>query len=186
MGLLIAGLINDAFALAKVGLLPYGAALDLTLYLGNGSGFCLNNLKYTLDSRYFYAQMEYMVFISGPSFLLYFTVIAIKFELFLGSNERSVAPWETAFLALDYLADVLYFDKLYPKLNQYLSQLVKPLFGDLGWTGTANDSMDTLKLRTIILKKNCIYGTASSHAGKLLLDWKVILLKNYMKWKKYQ
>ena len=109
-----------------------------------------------------------------------------NFDLFLGSNERSVAPWETAFLALDYLADVLYFDKLYPKLNQYLSQLVKPLFGDLGWTGTANDSMDTLKLRTIILKKNCIYGTASSHAGKLLLDWKVILLKNYMKWKKYQ
>ena len=33
--LLLAGLINDAFALAKVGLLPYGTALDLTLYLGN-------------------------------------------------------------------------------------------------------------------------------------------------------
>ena len=104
-------------------------------------------------------------------------MIATNSDLFLGSNEHSVAPWETAFLALDYLADVLYFDKLYPKLNEYLSQLVKPLFGDLGWTGTANDSMDTLKLRTIILKKNCVYGTASSHAGKLLLDWKVILLK---------
>ena len=102
--------------------------------------------------------MEYIVFLSGSSFLLYFTVIAIIFDLFLGSNEHSVAPWETAFLALDYLADVLYFDKLYPKLNEYLSQLVKPLFGDLGWTGSANDSMDTLKLRTIILKKNCIYG----------------------------
>ena len=30
----ILGLVNDAFALAKVGLLPYGTALDLTLYLG--------------------------------------------------------------------------------------------------------------------------------------------------------
>ena len=113
-------------------------------------------------------------------------MIATNSDLFLGSNEHSVAPWETAFLALDYLADVLYFDKLYPKLNEYLSQLVKPLFGDLGWTGTANDSMDTLKLRTIILKKNCVYGTASSHAGKLLLDWKVILLKNYMYSKIYE
>lgn len=124
--------------------------------------------------------MEYIFYISGSSFLIHFNVIANNFDLFLGSNEHSIAPWETAFLALDHLADVLYFDKLYPKLNKYLSQLVKPLFDELGWTGTANDSMDTLKLRTIILKKNCIYGTASSHAGKLLLDWKVIFLKNYI------
>merc|ERR1711962_360541 len=92
-------LINDAFALAKVGMLPYGAALDLTLYLG--------------------------------------------------PKERSVAPWETAFLALDYMAGVLYFNEVYPKLNDYVAKLVEEPFIELGWTGSANDSMDTLKLRSI-------------------------------------
>jgi len=114
-------LINDAFALAKVGMLPYGTALDLTIYLG--------------------------------------------------SKERSVAPWETAFLALDYMAGVLYFNEVYPKLNDYVAKLVKEPFQDLGWTGSANDSMDTLKLRSVILKKMCVYGNASGYAGQLLLDF---------------
>ena len=55
----------------------------------------------------------------------------------------------------------------------YLSNLVKTPFDELGWTGNGNDSMDTLKLRTIITKKMCVYGTASAHAGELLLSWKV-------------
>ena len=95
------------------------------------------------------------------------------FSLREGAKERSVAPWETAFLALDYLADVLYFNGVFPKLNKYLSNLVKTPFDELGWTGNGNDSMDTLKLRTIITKKMCVYGTASAHAGELLLSWKV-------------
>ena len=93
----------------------------------------------------------------------------------LGPKERSVAPWETAFLALDYMADVLYFNEVYPKLNDYVANLVKEPFIELGWTGNANDSMDTLKLRSIILKKMCVYGNASGYAGQLLLDYMVIL-----------
>ena len=99
---------------------------------------------------------------------------------FLGPKERSVAPWETAFLALDYMAGVLYFNEVYPKLNDYVANLVKEPFIELGWTGSANDSMDTLKLRSIILKKMCVYGNASGYAGQLLLDYMVIRTKRIL------
>ena len=50
--LLLAGLINDAFALAKVGLLPYGTALDLTLYLGNTLNSHIFRLRWNIFSTF--------------------------------------------------------------------------------------------------------------------------------------
>ena len=38
---------------------------------------------------------------------------ALDLTLYLGPNERYIAPWTTAFLAIDNMADVLYFDPLY-------------------------------------------------------------------------
>ncbi len=115
-------LINDAFALAKSGRIPFKAALDLTLYLG--------------------------------------------------SNERAISPWETAFLSLDSMADILYFTPIYSQWSDYLSQLVQAPLEELGWTSSADDSMDRLKLRTLVLKKACTFGSSSAQAGQMLLDWR--------------
>ena len=128
-------------------MLPYDTALDLTLYLGKFLLYVVN--LDTLNS-------------------------VNKFGYLVGPKERSIAPWQTAFLSLNYMADILYFDQVYPKLNDYLAKLVSDPFQELGWTGSANDSLDTLKLRTFILKKMCFYGNGSKRAGELLLSWKVI------------
>ena len=115
-------LINDAFALAKAGQIPYGTALDLTRYLGSG--------------------------------------------------ERFVAPWETAFLALDTMADVLYYTPVFRKLNDYLASLVQEPYEELGWDIDPSDPVERLMLRSFVLRKMCTFGTASKMAGDLLLNWK--------------
>ena len=127
-------------------MLPYDTALDLTLYLG--------------------MFLLYVVYLDSLN-------IVTKFGYLVGPKERSIAPWQTAFLSLNYMADILYFDQVYPQLNDYLAKLVSEPFQELDWTGSANDSLDTLKLRTFILKKMCFYGNGSKRAGELLLSWKV-------------
>ena len=127
-------------------MLPYDTALDLTLYLG--------------------MFLLYVVYLDSLN-------IVTKFGYLVGPKERSIAPWQTAFLSLNYMADILYFDQVYPQLNDYLAKLVSEPFQELDWTGSANDSLDTLKLRTFILKKMCFYGNGSKRAGELLLNWKV-------------
>lgn len=99
--------------------------------------------------------------------------VALNMTLYLGLKERSVAPWETAFLSLDDMSDVLYFTPVYPKLNSYLAALLEKPYQELGWTSDANDSIEKIKLRTLILKKMCYYGSSANEvAGQYLLDMK--------------
>ena len=92
--------------------------------------------------------------------------------IYLGSGERSVAPWEASFLSLDTMADIMYYTPVYRRLNDYLASLVSTAYEQLGWTSDENDNVERLKLRTMILKKMCTYGTAAEEAGKQLLEWK--------------
>lgn len=99
--------------------------------------------------------------------------VALNMTLYLGHKERSVAPWETAFLSLDDMADVLYFTPVFSKLNSYLASLLEEPYQELGWTSQANDSIEKIKLRTMILKKMCSYGAdANRIAGQYLMEMK--------------
>ena len=42
----------------------------------------------------------------------------------------------------------------------------------MGWTFGDQDSLEQIKLRILILKKMCSYGSASKKAGELLFSWK--------------
>ena len=61
---------------------------------------------------------------------------------------------------------------MYLNLHQYYARLATKPYQELGWDGSANDPMERLKLRTLVLKKMCHYGTASKEAGARLLQWK--------------
>ena len=51
---------------------------------------------------------------------------ALNLTLYLsGGGETGVVPWETAFLALDQMADVLYFTQVYPELRQFLEKMLR-------------------------------------------------------------
>ena len=98
---------------------------------------------------------------------------ALNLTLYLGSKERCSSSWQTAFLAIDNMADILYFNPIYAKLVSYLSDLLKKPYEELGWYFQSQDSLEQIKLRTLILKKMCTYGSdASAKAGEMLLDWK--------------
>ena len=98
---------------------------------------------------------------------------ALNLTLYLGSKERCSSSWQTAFLAIDNIADILYFNPMYAKLVSYLSDLLKKPYEELGWSFQSQDSLEQIKLRTLILKKMCTYGSdASAKAGEMLLDWK--------------
>ena len=98
---------------------------------------------------------------------------ALNLTLYL-SNETAVAPWETAFSALDNMADVLYFTPIYPGMRQFLENLVAPLYKQLSWTEDAGESIEVAKLRSLILKKMCSYGNAEAlqKAQYILLSYR--------------
>jgi len=98
---------------------------------------------------------------------------ALNLTLYL-SNETAVAPWETAFSALDNMADVLYFTPIYPTMRQFLEKLVAPLYNQLTWTEDAQESIEVAKLRSLILKKMCSYGNAEAlqKAQEILLSYR--------------
>ena len=57
---------------------------------------------------------------------------ALDLTLYLGPNERFTAPWQTAFLSIDNIADVLYFNPLYARLTKYLSNLLDKPYNEVG------------------------------------------------------
>merc|ERR1712029_1083099 len=81
---------------------------------------------------------------------------------------------ETAFSALDNMADVLYFTPIYPGMRQFLENLVAPLYKQLSWTEDAGESIEVAKLRSLILKKMCSYGNAEAlqKAQDILLSYR--------------
>ena len=98
---------------------------------------------------------------------------ALNLTLYL-SNETAVAPWETAFLALDNMADVLYFTPVFPTLREFLEKLVSPLYNQLTWTEGNQESIEVAKLRSLILKKMCSLGNleASQKAQEILANYR--------------
>lgn len=99
--------------------------------------------------------------------------VALDLTQYLGEKERAVSPWEAAFLSLDSIAGVLYYTPVYAKLTNYISNLVAKPYNEVGWEANSTDTMEKLKLRTLVLSKMCEYGSiGSKKAGEMLLEWK--------------
>lgn len=97
---------------------------------------------------------------------------ALDMTLYLGGKERLLAPWETAFYALDKMADVFYYTPIFSDLRNFLADLLASPYGDLGWTESPHEALSTSQLRAFILSKICAYGSASLTAGQVLLNYK--------------
>lgn len=97
---------------------------------------------------------------------------ALDMTLYL-NKERALAAWETAFFSLDRMADIFYFSPVYSDFTKYLSQLLTPLYEELGWVEAPEESLDQSQMRVFVLKKMSTYsGGASAKAGEMLLAYK--------------
>jgi glutamyl aminopeptidase len=91
-------------------------------------------------------------------------------------GERELAPWETALEEIHSLCNILYYSNVYPLLNNFLSNLIQPIYNELGWNekNSENENYTTTQLRPLILSMACKVGNQNclSFAGQLFRRWK--------------
>jgi hypothetical protein len=56
------------------------------------------------------------------------------------SQETEFLPWRTAINRLSYLIEMLDTSKVYGQFQNYLTDLIKPLYDQLGWEVKENDT----------------------------------------------
>ena len=75
------------------------------------------------------------------------------------------------------LCSVLYYSNVFPLLNNFLSNLIQPIYNELGWNEeneAENKNYTTTQLRPLILGVACSVGNKHclSLAGQKFLAWK--------------
>ena len=74
------------------------------------------------------------------------------------------------------LCNILYYSNVYPLLNNFLSNLIQPIYNELGWNekNSENENYTSTQLRPLILSMACKVGNQNclSFAGQLFRRWK--------------
>nr|CAD7458792.1 unnamed protein product [Timema tahoe] len=73
-------------------------------------------------------------------------------------KETHFVPWATAYNIFSFLHDMLSHTGTYPKLREYVSNIVIKAYNNLGWEVKDNDSYLRKRARSIVLKLACEFG----------------------------